>query len=1492
MLKSIKKSFKYLVILIGIIILVPTSFSLILSIPEVQTFIVKRITGHISESIKSTITVGRVEYSFFNKIILTDLLIKDQNNDTLIFSSKITAGIVRLDLSGKMVRLGHIELVQPVVALITDTSGLMNLTWYLDMLGSSDSTDGKSNGRFAINRITIREGTFLLQNSNGAGTGMTIDFNKLRLTGINGEINDLRIENDSTTLRINDLEFYESGGFLVRSMKSRAVFANHNIIFRDLFLYLDSSIINADHLVFAGDSSDSFQRFSDEVRLDFLFQKSLISSADLRFFVPSVKWLDAAVELSGRISGTISELKGRNIIVSYKMYSNLDCDFDLSGLQDIKDAFIHVRVNSLKTNAKDFEKIRLPDMTYLNIPEVLYKLGDISFNGNFTGFLTDFVTYGRIGTDLGSISTDISLRPGENSSFKIKGLVKGTNIDLGRISGNSDLLGKLSMEANVDGVATSSEKISGTLTGSIDSIEINQYVYRRVSLNGIFTEKTWDGSIKISDKNIKMDMLGLLDFSRELPEFDFTLNLPEANLYKLNFDKNDSTAHLSMLATANFRGSNIDNLLGEIRLLNSTLVKYNTKLDLYNFSLKAFNESNKPAISVRTDFVDADLRGYYEFGEIGNVVKRALASLIPSRFEAPASAKDLLKNEFTFALNFKNTDKINNFFRTGFLLSEKSTVNGIFYQDSIIIVNANAKMLNFRNNIFSNLDINANYAGTKFTADLKSSSLSLLGQAGLKDFHTKFYSVPDNFTFSMNWDNKDKVPIKGDFAAKGSFSRTNEGSEGAVLNIEIDSSDIYTGNNLWKIRQSAIRIDSLATHIDRFVLTGRNNSFLVDGMISGQKEDTIKLEFKGIDLSPLSQARGGEKKEESESHVQLNPKGILNGNVFISSALKNPLIESNITVTDFSVLEGKYGDISITSVWNSARKVADINASNNLNGKRNFELKGIYDPGIKKFSINGNASNLAVDALNPLLDFFASEITGTVSGKFNLSGEPGGLVLTGALMAENTSMKIDYLQTKYRINDSIRFDKSGIKFKNVRVTDEKGNIAVLSGSVFHKYFDDFEVDLTINMDKNAVFVLNTTVKDNELFYGTAYATGFTTIKSNPNLLSFDISAKTGKGTKIYIPLNAGLSVSEFPFITFINSDTAASEGEKKLKIAQVQTSGSGLELNFDLDVTPDAEIQLLIDPKAGDVIRGTGEGKLNFSLDRKGDFRIYGDYVIDDGEYLFTLQNILNKRFDVESGGKITFNGDVENADIELIAKYKNLKTSLYPILQDERYNNRIPVEPQLILSGNLFNPLVGFNIYLPNSDEETRTYLRNAIATEEELSRQFLYLLVMNSFYSDAPYRSSSGTSTSGTSAMAVTTTEMLSNQLSNWLSQISNDFDVGFVYRPGNKDINSQELQVALSTQLLNDKVTINGNFDYRGEDNPEGTPLTGDFDIEYKITEKIRFKVFNRYNNPYTGKGVPYTQGLGVFFKQDFNRFSDLLKKKESSEMKKEEDIVVQE
>jgi hypothetical protein len=440
--------------------------------------------------------------------------------------------------------------------------------------------------------------------------------------------------------------------------------------------------------------------------------------------------------------------------------------------------------------------------------------------------------------------------------------------------------------------------------------------------------------------------------------------------------------------------------------------------------------------------------------------------------------------------------------------------------------------------------------------------------------------------------------------------------------------------------------------------------------------------------------------------------------------------------------------------------------------------------------------------------------------------------------------------------------------------------------------------MSINI--NDGMVLNTRAKDNELFYGTAYATGKSTIKtSKDGSLAFDISARSGRNTKFYIPLNTGLSVSEVSFVSFVDSNSVKTvEHEGGFKVAAPPPKTLGIDLNMDLEVTPLAEVQLIFDMAVGDIMKANGSGNLNISYNKKGEFRINGDYIIDRGDYLFTLRNILNKPFSVENGGKIMFNGDIYDAEIDLKAIYK-LRASLseiVPPMGTTESTERVPVECQINLSGKLFNPIISFDIYLPTADEKTRTYLKNAIATEDQMSRQFLYLLVMNSFYPD-PNMGTGTPQSSGTAgtAAAVTTSEMLSSQLSNMLSKISNDFDIGVVYRPGvgNSDINPDQLEVALSKQILNDKVVINGNFDVRGANNdPNTNQITGDFDAEIKITEKIRFKVFNRYNNPYTGKTQePYTQGVGIFFRQEFNKLNDLFTKKDKSELKKEKKIKVE-
>jgi hypothetical protein len=1497
MLKIIKKTLSIIAVPGAVMVLVPFCLLILFRIPYIQTSFLKALTKYLSETVNSEISVGQIELSYFNNLSVNDLVIKDQNLDTLLYVPRVRASIRNLDLLGGKIKLGRVRISDPLLSLITDSSGMMNLTWYLDKLTSPKDSISQGKTEIIISRVEVQNGKFALINSTAKPSNQLVDFNNLAVNNINGSIEDLIIRNDSVSLSINGIEFVEKSGFRVNKMNSTLLIEKGNIRFGDVTIISDSSIVNAGHVTLLPYSPDSYRRFLNEVKLDVNIKKSALNSSDLKYFVPFLKDINESFWLSGDIRGTVSEIKGRNIKLLYKDDTSLDMEFDMSGLPDLKNTFIFLEVNDFRSASRDIEKINIPGKRNIVLPESLRKLGVVSFSGTFTGFTRDFVAYGRINTNKGLISTDLSMRPGEGNMFRINGLIRGQDIDLGSISGNSRMLGKMTISANVDGQTEAFKTFDVKVAGNVDSVEINTYKYRNIALNGNFTDKAWDGTIKIDEANIKMDLLGMLDFNNELPEFDFTLNLQKARLFPLLIEKKDTSSAVSMLVTANFLGNSLDNLDGEIRLLNSTFKRFRDNLEIYDFSLKTYTEKGVPSITLRTDFIDAGLYGPYSFTSLGAAAKNILSTLVPSKYGISSDKPVTGKNDFSFDIKFKNTDRLNEFLKTGIKIASNSMITGTVHDDSLISVSGKAKTLAVNNNTFSDFSFNAGYSDSAFKSVITARLLDFSGLSELKDFNIAFEAFPDNFDIKLTWDNKEKVQNRGRFETMGVF-RGIPGKPGStVLTLNLLPGEVYLNDNLWKINPAVLKTDSTSYNIDRLSFTNNDNYIVIEGTVSENSSDTLYLKFNGISLNPIN-GLYEKRMRNSPDMLRLSLGGTLNGIVSLTNIYRNFMFESDIRLRDFSLLESRYGEIRITSAWNSERKVAELKAANDYEGVKMFDVSGYYDPGSGKVNLDALADNLPMDVMNPLLKIFASDISGRATGKVNLSGALNKPVLSGALWCSNAKIKIDYTQVRYTFNDSIRFDSEGIKFRNIQFRDERNNSAYLNGTVNHKYFKDWQVDLSVRAAD--CMVLNTRSKDNELFYGTAYATGVTTLKSSGSLVRFDISAKTGRNTRFFIPLITGLSVSENTFISFIEPEKELQDIETQKKQAVPQTTPTAIEIAFDLEVTPDAEVQLIMDPKTGDIMKGTGTGKLNISMDRKGILKIFGDYTIDNGSYLFTLGNILNKPFDVESGGTISFNGDVENAEINIKAIYRT-KASLAEIMPEllagAEQKERIPVECQLLLTGNLFKPMVGFDIYLPTADEETRAYLKSMIKSDEDMSRQFLFLLVMNSFYSDQSFRTQTSTAGVGSSTVGLTTMEMFSNQLSNWLSQISNDFDIGVNYRPGSTNLqNAQELQVALSTQLLNDKVVINGNFGVAGTADDQGSAATtrtssytGAFDIEYKINEKIRFKFFNRSNdNFYIDNGIQYTQGIGLFYRQDFNKLKDLTKKRDKGDMKKEEEL----
>ncbi|MDP4274102.1 MAG: translocation/assembly module TamB domain-containing protein, partial [Bacteroidota bacterium] len=406
-------------------------------------------------------------------------------------------------------------------------------------------------------------------------------------------------------------------------------------------------------------------------------------------------------------------------------------------------------------------------------------------------------------------------------------------------------------------------------------------------------------------------------------------------------------------------------------------------------------------------------------------------------------------------------------------------------------------------------------------------------------------------------------------------------------------------------------------------------------------------------------------------------------------------------------------------------------------------------------------------------------------------------------------------------------------------------------------------------------------KDNNTFYGKTFASGIVSLEGNIKNLAINVTARTDEHSEINIPLSSSSDITENRFITFKSKKTDTVSVAPAAN--QYQVDMTGIKLNFDLDIRPNTQVKLIFDSKIGDIIWGNGNGNIKLDIDTHGKFNMFGEYVIEKGNYLFTLGNIINKKFDLESGGTIIWNGRPTDATVNLKAVYK-LNASLYELLVDagEDYKKRIPIDCQLSLNDKLMNPALKFDILMPTVSQETRTLVKNAINTDEEMSRQFMSLLVVNTFLPD-PNKVQVNSGTSETSSyltkagLGVTSFEFLTNQLSHWLSQMSKDVDIGLNYRPGDQ-ITSEQMGVALSTQLLNDRISINGNFGVGGNNKlaTKTNNIAGDFDIDFKLNKngKLKLKGFNRTNDQFIYEVSPYTQGVGITYREEFKSWDDLM------------------
>jgi hypothetical protein len=494
----------------------------------------------------------------------------------------------------------------------------------------------------------------------------------------------------------------------------------------------------------------------------------------------------------------------------------------------------------------------------------------------------------------------------------------------------------------------------------------------------------------------------------------------------------------------------------------------------------------------------------------------------------------------------------------------------------------------------------------------------------------------------------------------------------------------------------------------------------------------------------------------------------------------------------------------------------------------------------------------------------------------HLKGSRSSPELTGNVKLRRTEFRINFINTLYSISDNIEFGPDYIGFDNVSVYDTAGQVAKVNGKIYHQFFKDITLDLEVT--PSDFIGMSNTAAQSPLFYGVAIATGTTRITGPADNILLDVNARTNKGTKAIIPISYAADVSDNDYVHFKSNQPEGTV--KPIPRSEV----SGFMLNFDLDVTDDALIHIYLPNQMGN-IKVSGNGLMKLGLNSKGDFTINGIYTMNNGTFLFTMKNLINRTFRILEGSTIRWSGDLFDARVNIRATYQvRPKLNGLPSLTGDTslYDQRVAVDCIIRLTGNLFNPDIKFSLEMPDASDEVKNLVFNSIDTtnEMQMTQQMISLLVLNSF-------SFSTTGSSVTSSIGISTYDIIANQLSNWLSQISEQFDIGVNYKKGTS-LTPEQLELALSTQLFNDRVFINSAFGVGtyGNSTSQASQLVGDVLIEVKITPDGHFRV-RAYNKTNTSdlfnSNTPYTQGVGISYSKDFNKIGELFHRKHKKTVK---------
>jgi hypothetical protein len=1462
-------------ILVVLISFFTTSY-IVLRDPWVQTLAVRIASHYLSVSLHTDIRIGGFDLSFNRGLTIEDFIVRDQHRAEMFSAHHLSVIPGKISLSKKILNFRKVFIDKGVIQLLThrgDTN--LNLQFIIDHFTPKAAVKPYDTVRgpkwhFSVSSVQITSTRFHLQDENKPLVRLGMDYSNIDVRDINLLISGFYPDGDTINARIEHLSANERSGFSIRSMSGDFQVSSAFLKAHKLKLVTNHSNLDLT-FDFLYDHWNAYTDFLNKVHIKASINPSYLDLQDIGAFAPVMYIMKDRFKIEGKIKGTVSNFSARDFKCAFGTGTRFFGNIHAYGLPNVEETFVDLNIKDLITNREDIHSLNLPITDKnLDIPVFLKNAGTFSLKGNFTGFYNDFVANALLHTDIGDLKTDLTLRKQKG----VKGLLYSGEADvnglqLGALFKSKVPLGPITLRADLNGRGFTLEDAIVTMNVWIDSLSLNKYIYRHITLKGSFEDKKFHGEMNVDDQNLRLDVNGLVDIGDSLPAFNFDMTLAHAQLFALNLLKRDSLEDLSTHLKVDFTGSNIDNIEGTIRFDTTRYTEGIHKIRMDHLSLLTSRDvKNNKSYHLLSDFVDADVSGNFYFSDM----IPSLTSFITNYLASFQLNDSLIKQhpssnqQINYVVKLKKSDPFMEVFVPHLRVASGALLEGYYNEnEGIISLNGSSTDLTLYGNHFKgwfikatsrleNLNIQTGCSRFYIYRGEKSDSALIM----MDSLHLVSNLHHDSIFYDVFW-NMGK--IESDLGGFVNFRNSPE------IQIKLTRFHTFIDKNYWTIaKDNEVMIDTSTVQFHHLDFESGEQRLQVEGKISGNVKDTLQLRFGKVDISDL---------DFFLENPDVNVDGILSGNLKLMNIPHSLTVLSDLKIEKFAFNKEQLGDATFTVFYDDMAQRFDVDSrifyTGNAGTNIPLSLKGSYYLGKLNPHMNFNLSlkNLNLKMVSPFVASFMSRLSGLVSGDVTVTGSPKKPMLAGKLNLMRTEFKINYLNIPYSLVDVVTVDSVAFNFNHIAIFDSLGHKAYLSGKIYHNYFHKLELDLSIDPEDFSIF--RNTYAQNNIFYGTARATGSVRITGPTDNISINARAQTGGGTHVYIPISSAADIGQNDYIIFKKSLNDSTRNDDLFPA----TTPKGLSLGLAILVNPSADVEVSLPDQLGN-IKATGTGNLTMGMTPTTGFSLSGTYTIQKGSFHFNMKNFMNYSFSIQDGSRITWSGDPAIADINMSAIYRTRVPLGDLATKEEDRSQRIPVECIIRLSGQLTNPEISFGLNLPNADENVKAMVYGAIDTvnSSEMTQQIFNILVFSQFKS---YKGASSASID----VGSTSLSIFTNTVNSLLSKVSKDVNIGVNYRRSTNAA-GQEIDLAVSTQLFNERLLIDGLFGVNSI-NPNSTAqkpntIVGDINLQYILTNNRRWRLraFNRTNAVgLLDNNAPYTQGVGLSYQRDFNNWGEFFK-----------------